>query len=88
MSAEITKVVIEVEGQKLSLSVKGAKELQRILNEMFGDKEIVYRDGYWIWPWRPYRITWGNTYTYSSTDAIMCSDGNTSPPGDTLYISA
>ena len=63
---EIKKIVLEVEGEEIVLTVEGAKKLKALLNEIFGkdiikEIKIVERDVYIPdpylpkpYPWKPY----------------------------------
>jgi hypothetical protein len=54
---EITKIVIEIEGEKISVSKEGAEKLYKVLDELFGKSPIIsdpividrypYRPWYW-----------------------------------------
>jgi hypothetical protein len=84
---EIKKIVIELEGKELNLTVESAKKLKELLNELFKDRETVYIpiDRYIPRPWHWDRWTiygsyqGGNTnQQFSSGNTIYCSLGNTS----------
>ena len=74
-SVDISRVVIDIGGKEIELSLDEAKELKDILNETFGNKQepIYIPSPYPVYePWRyrhwePYRITCGNTITFSTT---------------------
>lgn len=70
---KIEKVVLNVEGEKISLSVEQAKKLKTLLDELFGkeiiyNKEVVEKHHYHDWYYKPYQIWSGN-----STRAIWMS---------------
>jgi hypothetical protein len=65
---EITKIVLQLGGKEVSLTVEQCKKLKEVLNEMFG-KEIVkeiYKDNYWNWHYRPLGYAGGNSLFGSS----------------------
>jgi hypothetical protein len=73
---ELTKIVIDLEEQKIELTPEQAKELKEILNDLFGEKvvtkEIVERiierpRRYWYYEWYPngtYK-PWGTSVSYN-----------------------
>lgn len=63
---KISKLCIEIDGKKIELTMKQAKELSEVLNDTFGGKEIVFRDR-WYPGYQPYYSTCG-AITTSSTD--------------------
>lgn len=85
----ITKIELEVNGKKISLSFEEAKSLREILNDLMGEKEIRWLPGnhYHTSPWMyPYwSWTWcggdgGGTLTLCNTggevgNTAMASDG-------------
>lgn len=82
MSASISKIVVEVGGKKVELTLDEAKELGSILGEMFGlnlhyapSFPIVYPVPIWVQPNRyPYY-----TITWDGDNTIYClSTANTS----------
>lgn len=82
---EIKKVVINIGGKELNLTVEEAKELRDLLNGTFGEKETIYIPQYPVYPdnpyypWRYWKVDWQYcpTITVSNTS---CTDG-------TMYIS-
>ena len=87
MSANISKIIVEVNGKKVELTLDEAKELGSILGEMFGlnlhytpTYPIVYPVPVWREPYRfpYYTVTWdGNNTVYclsSSSSTINPSD--------------
>lgn len=78
---KIEKMVLNIEGEKVSLSMEQAKKLKKILDELFGKeviKEVVEKHHYHDWYYRPYKF---NEYWGTSTgkggmlgDIVYCSD--------------
>ena len=70
MKAEIKKIVLDLGGKEISLSPEQAKRLYELLDEMYGEHEVVkYRD----WPiyidrWKPYWRYPEPYYTLCSSD--------------------
>ena len=70
----ISRVVLKIGGLEVSMTVDEAKELMRLLQDTFGEKEekiryipypvhdpppvVIERDP---WPYQPWRITWTST---------------------------
>lgn len=73
---EIEKMVLVIEGEKVSLSPEGAKKLHKILDELFG-KEIVKEHHYHDWWYRPYvtypAVQFTNTW---KENVVYCSNNN------------
>ena len=78
---EIISISIKVsEKQEVKVSVEEAKELYKLLNEMFAEKVLTIPQPYpvpqplpyYSWPWRYQDTTW----TSSSGIANYCSDTN------------
>lgn len=63
---KIEKIVIEFNGKKIDLSIKDAKELQKVLDELFGEKTT--RISYPVYIERPY---YHKPYWYG--DRVWCS---------------
>ena len=84
---EIKKIVIELEGKELNLTVESAKKLKELLNELFKDRDTVYIpvDRYIPrpWYWDRWTIYGSSQYTsltgqhQSTGNTIYCSLGNT-----------
>jgi hypothetical protein len=65
---KIEKMVLNIEGEKVSLSIEQAKKLKKILDELFGKeivKEVVHEHhyGWWYRPYYPNVPTWWNSGT-------------------------
>ena len=58
---KISKLCIEIDGKKIELTMKQAKELSEVLNDTFGGPEIIFRDR-WYNPY-PYPYTSSPTIT-------------------------
>ena len=85
---KISKLCIEIDGKKIELTMKQAKELSEVLNDTFGGPEVVFRDRWYstypyIAPYQPYYSTCGTITTstgpamsaYSTATAVV--DGAT-----------
>lgn len=73
---KIEKVVLNVEGEKINLSVEQAKKLKGILDELFGKeiiKEVVEKHHYRDWYYRPYQI-WCDTSAVPYNNKFYCSN--------------
>ena len=71
---KISKLVLEIGGKKIELSMKQAKELQEVLNDSFGDTEIVFRDRWYRdWYTQKYTATSPNVYL-SQLHGATCTD--------------
>ena len=55
---KVTKLCIEIGSKKIELTVKQAKEMKDVLNDMLGESEVVFRDR-WVHPHYP--NTWFTT---------------------------
>ena len=78
---EIKKIVLEVSGREITVSLEDAKKLKDLLNELFG-KEIIKEIRVDHYPYKPY---WDYTRPY-----ILCDSGSTakfSPNKHTLFCS-
>ena len=68
----VKKIVLQVRGKEISLTVEEAKELKQILADMFGKEVIIHERTYpWLpWPYIniPYTV-WGVT-TSTTTETI------------------
>ena len=78
--ARIEKIVLDLGGEKVSLSVEQVQKLRTILNELFGQQVITVGNPYPVvvpcypvtpWYWRYNNPTWGGTVTYSSTSGSV-----------------
>ena len=67
---KIEKMVLNIEGEKVSLSMDQAKKLKKILDELFGKdviREVVKEHHYRDWYYQPYK--WNYPYvTYCNAD--------------------
>ena len=50
MGIEVSKIIVKVNDKKLKLSVKEAKRLRDTLNNLLGEKQIVYPVTYPTYP--------------------------------------
>ena len=57
---KISKLVLDIEGKKIELTIKQAHALQDVLNETFGEDTVVVHEHYDRYPWQ-YPNTWYNT---------------------------
>ena len=62
---KISKLCLEIGGKKIELTMKQAKELKDVLNDAFGESEVIFRDR-WHYPhtYPSYPNTW---YATSAT---------------------
>lgn len=70
---KIEKMVLSIEGEKVSLTMEQAKKLKGILDELFGKeviKEVIHDHHYHDWWYRPYY--YGTTNTPLSNQ-VYCS---------------
>jgi hypothetical protein len=42
MSAKIQKIVLNIDGNEIKLTLKQAKELKKLLSETFGEEKTIY----------------------------------------------
>jgi len=83
---KISKLVLEIGGKKIELSMKQAKELQEVLNDSFGDTEIVFRDR-WYADWYAQTKTHLNTSPYYAR--LTCGgDAGAAIGGDVMNATA
>ena len=63
--SEVKKIVLEIDGKEINLTVDQAKELKKILSDMFGVDRTYHNPFYvespkryydWFY-WRPYYVT-------------------------------
>lgn len=59
--AEIKKIVLDLDGEEISLTPDQAKKLHGSLNELFGEKQtpIIIDRRRWWWEWPT--VTWTST---------------------------
>ena len=66
---KISKLCLEIDGKKIELTMKQARDLSEVLNDTFGKSETVFRDR-WHYPYsQPY-------WYYSTSGNIQCSSGS------------
>ena len=83
MSAEITKIVLKIDEQDVELTPGQAKELRRILNDMYGENSKEYHFHYP--PYEPPRRYW----YWSQPCVRYCSETFAkTTPGNTLLLTA
>jgi len=72
---EVQKIVIQIGKKEVSLTIGEAKELQKILDETFGKKEIVYIPSHPVVIERPiyppYR--WWQVRYEDKSSTVLCS---------------
>lgn len=89
MSAKIQKIVLNIDGEEIKLTLEQAKELQKLLSETFGEEKMTFVNSYPIVIERPIRLvrpywqvdygpSYGGTITFSSS----------SNPGETGEVPA
>ena len=72
---KISKLCLEIGGKKIELTMKQAKELKGVLNDTFGESEVVFRDR-WHYP---------NTYpVYPNTWYTTCATGSSNLAGNAI----
>jgi hypothetical protein len=76
VDTRIDKIVLDLGGEKVSLTVEQVQKLRTVLNELFGQQAITVEKPYPVvfpcypvtpWYWRYSSPTWGGSVTYSST---------------------
>jgi hypothetical protein len=80
-NAEIKKIVLDLGGKEVELSVDQAKQLHFLLDEMYGEKHtynppIIIRDRLWYWDYqRPiWTVSGTSSVQYSSeSGTLTCS---------------
>lgn len=77
---EITKIVIEIEGEEISVSKEGAEKLHRVLDDLFGKHTIISYPiivgQYPKWPYQPWYWACGGT-KYTGTGYEVTCNTNT-----------
>lgn len=77
---KIEKMVLNIDGEKVSLSMEQAKKLKNVLDELFGReviKEVIRNHHYYDWVYRPYywgQVTtpdWRDNITYCSNNSLQ-----------------
>lgn len=74
---KIEKMVLNIEGEKVSLSMEQAKKLKKILDELFGKeviKEVIKENHYHDYWYRPYN-TYVNTQKWND-NVVFCATAN------------
>lgn len=74
---KIEKVVLNVGGGKINLSVEQAKKLKGILDELFGKgiiTEVVENHYYRDWYYRPYQVLTIIPITVPDNNKFYCSN--------------
>ena len=72
---EIKKIVLNLQGKEVSLTVEQAKKLKDLLSEMFGRdvvKEVHYHDSTMRW-WQPPYPNWSSVEYTVSNNTLSCS---------------
>jgi hypothetical protein len=68
--AKVRKIILDVNGKEIKLSLKEAQQLKDLLNETFGTSKVtVYRDARPYWDYHDYSRPWPTT---------ICKTGNVS----------
>jgi len=72
----IKKVVLDLDGKEVELTLEQAKKLHELLNELCGEKKteyVPYPVRYYYWSWnRPYWHYDGPTWTSSDGSSSAC----------------
>ena len=94
---EVTNVSIKIGKKELNLTVKEAKELKSVLNELF-EKEVVkevhhYSDRWWYQPYynqplSTWTVTCGDTSLTSSPETLIKSRPEDFVSTNTLFLSS
>lgn len=78
--SKVSKIILEVGSKEIELSIEEAKELKRILGDLFNVKEIqfippspIIIERYNRWHYQPYEIWCG----YQTNDAVYLSNTTT-----------
>ena len=75
MSIKIDKIRLEINKKIIELSPEEAKELKRVLEDLFGKDKQMYIPPYY--PYRPHYPYWSvtcPTYANTSWDTTTCAD--------------
>lgn len=81
MPAKIQKIVLNIDGEEIKLTLKQAKELQKILNETFGENKVTFVNPYPVIV-EPIRVTkpyWSVDYTTAPTLTFTSRTDNETP---------
>jgi hypothetical protein len=65
----VAKIVIEIGDKRIALSLKEAESLKEVLDDMFGEDVVIYKDR-WC-DYRPYIYT-SPTYCWPNQTDIIC----------------
>jgi methyl coenzyme M reductase subunit D len=71
---EVKRIVLNIRGKEISLSLEEAKELSEVLNEMFETKRVVREITKEPYPWS-YYVTWFEHKPYSNTTWTLNTRG-------------
>lgn len=72
---KVTKMVIQLTDEQISLSMPEAKKLYEALAELFGKKTIEHHYDHDYWWYRPYRW-YGSTYDLTTIKATCKTDNS------------
>ncbi len=84
MKPKISKIVLDIDGKKIELSVEQAKELKHILCDLTGEPAPIER---W-YPSQPYQPLYPPLYPPYTTWKIGYADGTAIAGSDTVTIGA
>jgi hypothetical protein len=48
---QISKICLNIDGRKIEMTMKQAKKLSEVLNDTFGNNEVVFRDRWYTSPY-------------------------------------
>lgn len=67
---KVNKIVLNVNGKEIHLTLEEAKELSRLLGYLFEEKVVVVKEKEYVpyQPYYPYPKIWWSTQTVSNTD--------------------
>lgn len=78
METKVVRITINVAGKEIDFTPDEAKELKRVLQNIYPDPVsipyVIERDHWWTRPaepWRPFGPWWGKT-TMGNTGAAIC----------------
>ena len=75
---KIEKMVLNIDGEKVNLSMEQAKKLKKILDELFGKEVEVVKEHHYHdnWYTKPYywKNTWDTGIDKKFGDIVWCAD--------------
>jgi hypothetical protein len=83
---KISKLCIDIDGKRIELTMKQAKELSEVLNDTFGNDQTVFIDR-WRYPSYPYPYYGSVCGTLTSASGTLTS-WNGAVSSDTVTLTA